>query len=245
MMIVQFIIFQIIVFGAVIYFLKKILYGDTESAINRLGHVYQDLLNKQAELAQKIEGAEKEYEQKKEEGNTIVEKMKNEAMDEVHKKEDELLKRARGEAEEIISKAESSRDEYYRQIEANVSKKMVDLIADLLAGIFTPKTLQSIHEEMLRDFIDRAKSFDLSSVDLTVDHMIIRTPFPLRKEETERINALVVSKLNRPIQLQELADPDLAAGVILQFGTLVLDGSLMNAIKENAMRLKEKIASRA
>ncbi len=40
MFIFQFIVLQVIVFSGVIYFLKKILYGDTVSAVKRLGNVY-------------------------------------------------------------------------------------------------------------------------------------------------------------------------------------------------------------
>ena len=67
---------QIIVFGAVIFFLKKILYRDTESSINRLDRVYQDMLKKQKDLGQKIEAAEKEYNEKKEEASLVASKLK-------------------------------------------------------------------------------------------------------------------------------------------------------------------------
>ena len=58
--IVQFLILQGIFVGIVIYFLRKIFYADTDSAITRLGSAHEDMLKKQQELAQKIELAEKE-----------------------------------------------------------------------------------------------------------------------------------------------------------------------------------------
>ena len=60
MLTLQFIILQVIVFSAVVYFLKKILSGDTESAVKRLGIVYEDLVKKQKDLTEKLEAAEKE-----------------------------------------------------------------------------------------------------------------------------------------------------------------------------------------
>ena len=53
MHLVMLIILQIIVFTGVIFFLRKILVSDTQSSVNRLDHVYQDLLKKQKELTEK------------------------------------------------------------------------------------------------------------------------------------------------------------------------------------------------
>ena len=77
MMLLQFIILQVIVFSAVIFFMKKILSSDTQAAVGRLDTTYQDLLTKQKELNEKIEEAEKEYAAKKEESVQLLEKMKN------------------------------------------------------------------------------------------------------------------------------------------------------------------------
>ena len=146
MVMFQFIVLQILVFSGVIYFLKKIVYGDTESAIKRLGHVYQDLLNKQNELTQKIEQAEKEYQAKKEEGSAIIDKMKYDAMDDMRKKEDEIVKKARAEAEDIINKAHAAKDQFYREIEKELSRKMIDFISGLMGDVFTEKLAQPVHD---------------------------------------------------------------------------------------------------
>ena len=45
-MLIQFIILQVIVFSAVIYFMKRILSRDTQTAETRLNQVYEDLVEK-------------------------------------------------------------------------------------------------------------------------------------------------------------------------------------------------------
>ena len=240
-MIFQFIVLQVVVFGAVIFFLKKILYGDTESAINRLGQTYQDLLKKQKELTEKLEAGEKDFQARKEEASALADKMKTQAAEDVRKKEEEMIKRARVEAEEIVVKAHAAREEVAREIEARLSHKMVDFAADILKNVFNEKTLAMIHEEMVRDFIVRAKEFDLSSASDSAHELIVRTPFPLKKEEAEKLNLLLVTKLNRTIQYNEVADKGLIAGVVLQFGTLLLDGCLASSIKEAGNQSREKV----
>lgn len=240
MMIFQFIILQVIVFGAVIFFLKKILYGDTESAINRLGQAYQDLLKKQKELTEKLEAGEKEYLAKKEEASAVADKIKVQATEDARKKEEEIIKRARVEAEEIVAKGHAAREEVGKEIEIRLSHKMVDFAAEILKKVFSEKVVTLIHEEMVRDFILRAKDFDLSNASDSAHELIVRTPFPLKKEEVEKLNLLLVTKLNRTIQYTEVADKDLIAGIVLQFGTLLLDGCLATSIKEAGNKAREK-----
>lgn len=238
-MIFQFILLQVLVFAAVIYFLKRIMYGNTESAISRLSDVYQDLLKKQAELTQKIEAGEKEYQLRKEEALGMADKLQMEALAESRKKEDEILKKARTEAENILAKANAAKEDIVRQLEANMNRRAIDFSMAIIKSIFGERTMGLIHEEMVRDFVEKAKGYDLSSVEVTVEDVILRTSRPLKKEETERLNTLLMSKLNRPVRLHEAVDQDLLAGVVMQFGTLVLDGSLANALKEAANQSKE------
>ncbi len=239
MMILQFLVLQILVFGAVLFFLKKILYGDTESAINRLGTTYQDLLKKQADLTQRLESAEKEYQAKREEALAVSEKLKTEAMDEARKKEDDVLKKARAQADEIVSKAHGSEEEFRREINNEVNRKMIDFVAELLKSVFDDSTRQMIHDELVTSFIARAKDMDLSAAGASTE-MILRTAFPLRKEQTDKLNVLLVTKLNRPVTFHEVTDAELQAGLVMQFGTLLLEGALSSALKAAAEKAKLK-----
>lgn len=242
MLTLQFIILQIIVFSAVVYFLKKILSGDTESAVKRLGIVYEDLLKKQKDLTEKLEAAEKEYQSKKEESATIADKLASQAMDDVRKKEEEILKKARAEAEDILSKAHGSRDQFAREMEVAASKKMVDFSADLLKNVYDDKVKVLIHGHFIKNFIEQAKKSDLASVDLQGQHPTIRTAIALKKEEKDQLCQVLAERLgSRDIQIDEAIDETLIAGVAMQIGTLVLDGSFANALKEAAFQAKEKL----
>lgn len=237
----QFIILQIIVFSAVVYFLKKILYGDTESAIKRLGIVYQDLLQKQKELSEKIDAAQKEYDAKKEEAAAIADKMSSEAMDEVRKKEDEILKKARSEAEEIIQKAHTSEEQFYHDIELKVEKKMVDFCGELFRNVFDENMRAVIHAAMVKDFTVKIKDADFSSVGEHPE-LVLNSAFELTSDEFSGLKDVFDLKLKNPsLKIEKQVDPKLISGIRLQFGTLVLDGSLASLLRETSTRTKEKM----
>lgn len=242
MWIFGFALMQIIVFGVVLYFYKKITAGDTENTVKRLGAVYEDLLKKQKDLTEKLEGAEKEYQSKKEESSLIADKLAGQAMDEARKKEDAILKKARAEAEEILSKAHASRDQLSKEIEIAASKKTVDFAADLLKHIYDDKLKVLIHGQFIKNFIEQAKKSDLASVDLHGQHPTLRTAMALSKEEMSELRQVLAERLGAPdLQVEEATDEKLVAGVALQIGTLTLDGSFANAIRESASQVKEKL----
>lgn len=241
MFIVQFILLQVIVFSGVIFFLKKILYGDTQSAINRLNREYQDLLNKQKQLAQKVEEAEKELVLKKEEAVQVKNKMTTQAMDEIRQQKDEIVFKAKQEAEEIVAKGKAAAEKNYHEIEKQVRAKLSDSAAEILRLAISERMVQAIHHELVAEFFDRAKDFDLSNVDPTLTKFVAKTASPLTSEEKEAIKTFVAKKVNRPMEIEETEDKQLICGVLLQFGTLLVDGSLSNYIKESALKTKQKI----
>ena len=244
MLTLQFIILQIVVFSAVVYFLKRILSGDTESAVKRLGIVYEDLLRKQKELTEKLEAAEKEYQEKKEESATIADKLANQAMEEVHKKEDEILKKARAEAEDILAKAHASRAQFAKDMEIAASKKMVDFVADLLKRVYDDSLRLIIHEQFVKNFCEQAKQSDLGTMDLKGQNPMIRTAIALKKSEKDMLRQVLADRLGVPnLQVEETVDELLVAGVAVQIGTLMLNGSFANAVKEAASQAKDKLTT--
>lgn len=241
MMIFQFIFLQVVVFSAVIFFMKKILAGDTQAAVGRLDMTYQDLLQKQKELNEKIEEAEKEYQAKKEEAASLAEKYRNEAADEMRQKKDEMLKAAKAQADEILERAKATKDDIYRKVETEARSNMVGQSAEILKNAVKARTLEGFHNLVLEDFLEKAKDFDLTKVGDHIDTVTIKTPFPLTEQQKAKINSYIASKINRSLKMEEIIEDVLLAGVLLQFGSLMLDGSLAASINDVSEELKEKI----
>lgn len=239
-MLFQFILLQVVVFGVVIFFLRKIFYGNAENAIQRLGHVYQDLLQKQAELQKNNEAVEKELQEKRTEAAAMAEKFKAEAAVETRKKEDEVLKIARAQAEEIIAKAQGSREDMAKEIESQLSKKMLGFASEIVKQAFNERLVQVVHTELVSEFIQRARDMDLSSGGDTAVEFMVRSAVPLKKEEVDKINAMLASKLSRTVKFSEVPDPDLIAGIVMQFGSLMLDGSLVTLLSDSVETVQAK-----
>lgn len=240
-----FLVLAVLVFIALVYFFKKITTENTEVNLRRVAAVYEDLLRKQKELSEKIEAGERELQAKKDEAATVVDKAAAQAMDEAHKKEEETLKKARMEAEEILAKAHASREAYIQELRVEVSIKIIDLTADLLANALDENIRILFHRQFVKKFMDQAAKSNLAAVDARGNSPVIRVAMPLDKEEKEQLCNLLASKLNLPVgtDIKEDVDEKLIAGVVFQVGTLMMDGSFANAMKEAANKAKEKLRS--
>jgi F-type H+-transporting ATPase subunit b len=240
MLILQFLILQIIVFSIVIYFLKKILMGDTQTAISRLDLVYQDLLSKQKELNEKIKAAEKEYQDKKQEASSIVEKMKAEALEEIRAKRDEGYKKAKAEAEEIVTKAQESSQKMAQEIEKKMRNKILDFTSNIILRAIAEKNMVSFHNALVEDFMMKGKDLDLSNVGSQIDLLVIRSAMPLQPDVRKQIETLILQRLGRKLTVEDEVNPSLLAGLQLQFGTLILDGSFASAVRDGAAQAKDE-----
>jgi len=70
---------------------------------------------------------------------------------------------------------------------------------------------------------------------------VIRSAFPLTEEEKIGFQKILGEKLDLPeLKIEEAVDGLLIAGVVLQIGTLLLDGSFANSVNESAVKMKEK-----
>jgi F0F1-type ATP synthase membrane subunit b/b' len=245
MMLMNFIILQIVVFGVVIFLMKKIFMGDTQTAIKRLEKVNQDLLAKQKDLTAKIEESEKLYKEKKDQAEEVADKMKEEAIKESRAKGDELTKRARAEAEEIVQRAHQSGEKHAKEIEKEVRSKMTEIAASLLKDSLSAETLAVLHHRLVKEFVEKGEELNLTSVGDHIEQLVVKTPIELTKEEAVLLDALVKGCLKRKIKIEIIESKEALAGIVLQFGTLIIDGSLSNYIKEAVLKQKADIKSTA
>ena len=241
MMIVQFLIVQSIFFGVLIFILKKVLVSDTEGAVNRLNRDTEKVRTQQKELNDKIKQANEELEKRKAEAEALARKMKEEAESKAKEEREKLINKARQEGEEIINKAQRTKDELRKTIEKEMAMKTVDFTFLILNEVLSQKAGKSLNDQMFVEFLDRLEGVDMEMIAPEVDSAEIVTAASVEEKDKNRLAEILEKKLNRPIKINASCDPQIISGAILQFGSLKLDGSLQNAVRETGVALKEKM----
>lgn len=238
-MLIQFIILQVLVFGVIIFFIKKILTKDAQSAETQLNHVYEELLEKQKVVTQQIEEAEKDLIVRKEEAAGIITKLKKDAQAELVVKEDAILKEAKAQADEMVQKSRAASDDLRRRLQKEESAKVLDYTIGVIQQALSETVIAGLHQQMVKEFILKGEQLDFSNVNSDVSDLKINSALPLTAEEKTAIDTLITSKLKRELKSQEFNDKKLIAGVTLEFGTLLLDGCFASAIHDTVLAKKK------
>jgi len=239
---IQFIILQVLVFGVIIFFIKKILTKDAQSAETQLNQVYEELLERQKAVSIEIEEAEKEVVAKREEAAEVVSKLKKEAQAELVVKEDAIIREAKAQADEMVQKSRAAADDLRRRLQKEESAKVLDYAGQIIQKALSESIIAVLHHQMVKEFIVRGEQLDFSNVNSDVSEMIINSALPLTTEENTSIEDLIRQKLKREIKSQVVVDPKLIAGVALEFGTLLLDGSFSSAINDTVLLQKKQMS---
>lgn len=241
--IVKFVILMAVVCVPLILLLRWALLNSTEGAVKRLNTEVEQNRSKQAELNQKIKEADEELAKRKAEANELANKMIAEAEEKAQAEREKMITRARAEGEEIITKAQGTKEQIRRDLEKEMHLKAVDYALQILTLILSQDIQKILSSHLFAEFLEGLKKVDMSRIGPEVDSAEVICAAPLEDREKEQLTKLLFEKLNRPIKVNFLQDPQLVGGAMLKFGNLALDGSLQKRIKEEVIKVKQKTES--
>ncbi len=240
-LIIKFILMMFVICGFIITALYIIFNKRTDEAMQRLAKEAEKALAKQSELNQKIKEADEELEKRRKEANELAKKMVAEAESRSQEERERLIKKARDEGEEIIVKAQNATVKLRQDLEKEMGMKAIDYAVQLLNESFSGKVKGELDQQLIADFLDELGKVDMSKMAPDVKSAEVVTVNPIDKGQLNRLEKLLNEKLNRSVHLTATTDSKILGGVILKFGSLVLDGSLLNLFKETGGANKSKI----
>ena len=240
-LVVLFIILQIIVVAGIIFTLYQVFVSQVDGAKQRLERDADAARAKEAELNRKIRQADEELAARKKELDNLERKMKGDLEAEAIKHKEELIQKARSEAEEIIVKAQGAAEGIRRDVEKQMELKVVDHTIKVLDEVLSKKARLALEKDLVDEFIVQLANVDMSKISMEIKAADVVTTQGLGEADLRRIGEIVRAKTGRDISLHPKTEGGHISGVVLQFGSLHLDGSLKSAIREVAANLKAEI----
>lgn len=237
----QFLILTTIVSAAIIFTLHRVFVSSVEGAKQRLERDAEAARAREAELNRKIRQADDELAVRKKELDQLEQKMKGELEAEAVKHKEELITKARAEAEEIIVKAQGAAEGIRRDIEKQMELKIVDYSVKILDEILSKRAKAALEKDLTEEFIAQLANVDMTKISLEIKAADVVTTQGLSEQDLRRIGEAVQGKTGREISLHPKTESGYISGVVLQFGSLHLDGSLKSAIREAAIALKAEV----
>lgn len=245
MLIFQFILIQTIIFGIVIFILRRIMLKSTESSVNRLNKSYEELNERKEKLAELIKKAEEEYEKKKQEAKMIVKEMREKTQEELDDKRSKLMEKAHKDAERLLSDTMSAKDRIRDEIRREEKMRMVEIVEELLGQALGEMFNKKIDRLLIDDFASEFSEMDTSNIPPSVKEVEFITRSGMEEDQKKKVLELIEKKAGRKLALKEQTDPKVIGGIVIKFGSLTLDGSVASKLEDSAVKRKIKIEQEA
>jgi ATP synthase F1 delta subunit len=235
MLIVSIILLLVILFGGMIFFLRKILTQNVMAATQHIEGLSQDYAQKQAELTRQLGEAKQKSEEMLRSAQEEVQRSKTQIIKDAEAERDRILQQTHTKSEELIQKAERSRQLLLDEINERIAKEAVNKACELIHDSLPEKLRLDIHQNWIADLMEGGfEQFERLKVPKDLKEVKIISAFPLSAEQRKNLTRKLKDVLKRDIVLQEEVDPKMVAGFVVTIGSLVLDGSLRNKVQERA-----------
>lgn len=235
MLLLSFALLIVIIFIVLIAVFRQVLNQNVIVATKHLEALSEDYDQKEKEIDKRLEEAKRTAEESVAKAQEEAENEKSRIIKEAETERDRILKEARAGGEEMMQQADKSRQRLLSELDERIAKEAVNKACELIQHTLPEQLKRDIHSQWIKELTeDSLNQISLLHLPEDLHEINVTSAFSLREEEKRALSKKLKELLGRNVTLKEGMDPGLVAGVIISIGSVVLDGSLKNKIREQA-----------
>ncbi len=242
-MLIQIFIVQVVTFLGIIFVLRRFLYTESAKEMKRLKKLKEEAALKQKELQEKIDQAQTAFDQKMEEAAENSRAVNNRAEAEAKELRRKILDKAKADADNIMKAAFNAKEKMREEVSVEMLKKAPVFASRIFAAVLSPEVKALTHKELTRDIIEKIKHLDRAAFKTRVERGEIASANPLSAEERAEMGAAVSQCLGYEVPLTEKKDAKIAAGMVIKLGSIIIDGSLENRMRQAERELTGNLSA--
>ena len=225
----------LIIFGLLIYILQRIIKQNVMSATKHLDELNEDYSKKEQEVNTQLEEAKTKSQQLIASAQEEAERLKMDIIKHAQDEQENIINEARNHAQEIIQQADKSRQLLLSELDDRIAKESVNKACELIQDTLPEQLKEIAHKQWVEDLIGQGfGGIDRLNLPDGIEEIVVISAFSLTEEQRRHIAKKLKDILGRDIKLKEQIDNKIVAGLIINIGSLVLDGSLKNKISKKA-----------
>ena len=230
---------QVVVLAVMIVVIKKMLVGQTMSAVERIKLVETEVRKKEEGIRHDIEKHEREFAAKKVEAEETLEQRRAEADKEVEQVKERTLAEATAAGERIIEQAQKNEEKLRQKIAQDMEEKSVSYAGQMFELVFSEKMNDVLNRQFIGELLDALDEVESGSMTVDASDASFTSSHAIDAEQKARLEALLEDKFSAKVEVKEEINEELIAGMIFKIGSLEIDGSLLNRFKEAAAEVKK------
>lgn len=234
----------VVIFGSLALLLRGLLSSESNLALKKLQRINEENLKRESELKKKLDETEKEYQRRIAEAGNEVKKLHDEAEAKANTERNQIIESAHRERDAILRDAREEAENIKAGADLSVKERALSLSAVLFQKAVDKELAHLIHNHFFNTIIDSMNQYKSRSVAQEISHAEVTTPFPLTRDQKELLVKSLSNIAHKEITIAEKADDDTSfltggAGLYIKLGSLIIDGTLNNSLKNIVKEIKE------
>lgn len=238
MLMFELIIIQALVFLVVLLVIRRLMYQNTMSAVNRLKLADEENEKKLKELRENIREAEETYRKRLAEMAEELQKQREAANQMMDAEKEKMLSKAKSEANAIVETAKGRVQRIDREADEILQRRALSLAEKAICRLLSEETQEAFHEQIVEELLKEVESMDGKRIHVQEKKVEVISRYPLRPPQKARVREVLEKKLGPNIEIQETVKKEMAGGLILTAGSLVIDGSIECRLKEVIQKIE-------
>ncbi|MFH1339470.1 MAG: F0F1 ATP synthase subunit delta [Candidatus Omnitrophota bacterium] len=235
MLIVSFILLMVLLFAGLAFFFYKILNRNVISATGHLEQLAAEYAKKEEEIKKKLNDTQRQCQEIIANAQKDAQKQREEIFAKVQEEKESILNEAHQKGEEIVQQADRTRQALIAEIEQKIEERALGRATELIQQTLPEQIRAEVHRRWLEEIISGSfEQLERLNIPEGDTEAKVISAFELTAKQRESLKAKIKEKLGREIEVKEEVNPGVIAGLVVNIGSLVLDGSLRFKIKEAA-----------
>lgn len=238
MLIISLVALLVLIFVGMVVMFRKILTQNVSIAVTHLEELNQDYAKKNIEVTKQLEEAKQKSQDMLSKSREEIESIKVETIKAAEQERDKMLSEARRQSEDIMKQAEKSRQLLISEIDDRILREGVTKACELIESVLPENFKREVHAHWVEELIGGGFSqMERLKIPEDANDAKIISAFALTPDQRKTIAKKLKDMTGKEIKLTEEIDPQVVAGLSINFGSLVLDGSLQNKIREQSKKI--------
>jgi F0F1-type ATP synthase membrane subunit b/b' len=240
-MLLQLIVIQVVTFLALVFVLRKFLYSESIKEMGRLKKLKEEAAIQQKELREKIEQAQIAFDQKIAEAEKKAQALVVQSEAESKEQRQKILERAKEDAEGIMKAVFNAKEKMREEIALEMMGKAPVFAGRIFSAVLSEDVKQLTHQELVRGVLEKIKHLDRATFKARVDQGEILSSYPLSAIDRSEVGLAFKLSLGYEIPWVEKKDAKIVAGLVIKLGSIIIDGSLENRMRQAERALTERL----
>ena len=228
----QLVCIQVVTFIALVVALRMLFARQLNAALQRLQSLQEEAMVKEAQLREELERAKQERIAEAEKGREEAKALLEAAQRSVETLRANAEEQAKQDSQKLLAKGKEEVETMRASLSSQIETGAVALSTQMIQYALTQRNTEEFQRHILEELIQDIEALGKDRFPVQATTALVISSAPLTTEAQHRLRQVLSEKLETDVTLDARVDPALITGLVVQVGSLVIDGSLKNKLRK-------------